>query len=99
MDVLETLSSRSVSSLKTDLISTKTWRATDSLVLMYPSSAYSIVRVSWNLGKTLSYRWWIVRLNINISKGSPYFCLLWIDTARVKDKTYIWVSVWWKTEN
>ncbi len=23
-------------------------------------------------------------------------CLLWIDTARAKDKRYIWVSVWWK---
>jgi len=26
-------------------------------------------------------------------------CLLWIDKARAKDKTYIWVSVWWKTTN
>jgi hypothetical protein len=26
-------------------------------------------------------------------------CLLWIKKARVKDKTYIWVSVWWKTKN
>jgi hypothetical protein len=26
-------------------------------------------------------------------------CLLWIDKARVKDKRYIWVSVWWKTTN
>ena len=30
-------------------------------------------------------------------------CLLWIDEARgyprAKDKTYIWVSVWWKTKN
>ena len=24
--------------------------------------------------------------------------LLWIDEARVKDKTYIWVSVRWKTK-
>jgi len=24
-------------------------------------------------------------------------CLLWIDKARGKDKTYTWVSVWWKT--
>ena len=60
------------SSLKTDLRSTKTWRATDSLDLMYPSSAYPIVRASWNLANTLSHRWGIVRLNINISKGSPY---------------------------
>jgi hypothetical protein len=26
-------------------------------------------------------------------------CLLWIDKARAKDKTYIWVSVWWQTTN
>ncbi len=26
-------------------------------------------------------------------------CLLWIDKTRAKDKTYIWVSVWWKTTN
>jgi hypothetical protein len=26
-------------------------------------------------------------------------CLLWIDKVRGKDKTYIWVSVWWKTKN
>ncbi len=26
-------------------------------------------------------------------------CLLWIKKARDKDKTYIWVSVWWKTKN
>ncbi len=26
-------------------------------------------------------------------------CLLWIDKARVQDKTYIWVSVRWKTKN
>jgi hypothetical protein len=26
-------------------------------------------------------------------------CLLWIKKERVKDKTYIWVSVWWKTKN
>ena len=25
-------------------------------------------------------------------------CLLWIDKARSKAKTYIWVSVWWKTK-
>ena len=26
-------------------------------------------------------------------------CLLWIEKTRDKDKTYIWVSVWWKTTN
>ncbi len=26
-------------------------------------------------------------------------CLLWIDKERVKEKTYIWVSVWWKTKH
>jgi len=26
-------------------------------------------------------------------------CLLWIDKARAKHKTYIWVSVLWKTNN
>ncbi len=26
-------------------------------------------------------------------------CLLLIDKERAKDKTYIWVSVWWKTKN
>jgi hypothetical protein len=25
-------------------------------------------------------------------------CLLWIDEVRAKDKTYIWVSVWWFTD-
>jgi hypothetical protein len=32
--------------------------------------------------------WWVETL----------FCLLWIKKGRGKDKTYIWVSVWWKTE-
>jgi hypothetical protein len=27
------------------------------------------------------------------------FCLLWINKSRLKEKTYIWVSVWWKTKN
>ncbi len=27
-----------------------------------------------------------------------YFILLWIKKARAKDKTYIWGSVWWKTQ-
>ncbi len=31
--------------------------------------------------------------------GSKWDCLLWIDKTRSKDKTYIWVSVWWKTTN
>jgi hypothetical protein len=26
------------------------------------------------------------------------FCLLWSDKARGKEKTYVWVSVWWKTK-
>ncbi len=26
-------------------------------------------------------------------------CLLWVDKTRSKDKTYKWVSVWWKTKN
>jgi hypothetical protein len=34
----------------------------------------------------------------------PILCLytkdlLWIDKARAKDKTYICMSVWWKTKN
>ena len=53
------------------LSSVKTWRATDSLTLMYPPSAYVITRVSWNFAKTRPHKWCIVRLNINISKGSP----------------------------
>jgi hypothetical protein len=28
-----------------------------------------------------------------------YSCLLIIDKTRATDKTYIWVSVWWKTKN
>jgi hypothetical protein len=28
-----------------------------------------------------------------------YCCLLWIDKSRVKDKTYKWMSVRWKTKN
>ena len=39
----------------------------------------------------------------NIVDDSDIFhgqcCLLWIDKTRAKDKTYIWVSVWWKTKN
>ena len=31
--------------------------------------------------------------------SSSIVCLLWIDKVRAKDKTYIWVSVWWKTKN
>ncbi len=27
-----------------------------------------------------------------------FCCLLFIDKVRAKDKTYIWVSVWWKTK-
>jgi hypothetical protein len=27
------------------------------------------------------------------------FGLLWINEARVEDKTFIWESVWWKTKN
>ncbi len=27
------------------------------------------------------------------------WCLLWINKTRVTEKTYIWVSVWWKTQN
>ncbi len=27
-----------------------------------------------------------------------YYILLWIKKVRVKDKTYIWGSVWWKTQ-
>jgi hypothetical protein len=27
-----------------------------------------------------------------------YCCLLLIDKAKTKDKTYIWLSVWWKTK-
>jgi hypothetical protein len=28
----------------------------------------------------------------------PETGLLWMDEAKVKDKTFIWVSVWWKTK-
>ena len=31
--------------------------------------------------------------------GLSSCCLLWIEKVRDKDKTYIWVSVWWKTKN
>ncbi len=32
-------------------------------------------------------------------QGPCYCCLLWIVKVRTKDKTYIWISVWWKTTN
>jgi hypothetical protein len=64
MDVFETLISRSACSLNTSLSSARTWRTTDSLALMYPSSAYAIARASWNLAWAWSmtsrkekYRW------------------------------------------
>ncbi len=44
-------------SLKTTLSSVKTWRSTDSLALMYPSSAHVIDRVSWNFTNTRPHKW------------------------------------------
>ncbi len=38
------------------------------------------------------------RIRIAIEGGGGK-SLLWIEKVRVKDKTYIWVSVWWKTKN
>jgi hypothetical protein len=32
-------------------------------------------------------------------KTDPYCCLWLIDNVRTKQRTYIWVSVWWKTKN
>jgi hypothetical protein len=69
--VSETLNSRPASALKTVLISTRTYSATLNLAIMYPSSGYATDRASWNLANTRPHRWCIVRLNINISKGSP----------------------------
>jgi hypothetical protein len=31
--------------------------------------------------------------------GRQLCLLLWINKARVTEKTYLWVSVWWKTKN
>jgi hypothetical protein len=32
---------------------------------------------------------------IRIKRDQKICCLLWINKARVKEKTYTWVSVWW----
>jgi hypothetical protein len=42
----------------------------------------------------LSHICWVARRNCAFD-----CCLLWIDKVRAKDKTYIWVLVWWKTTN
>ena len=34
----------------------------------------------------------------NLKGSSRFFCLLWINNAKAKQKTYTWVSVWWKTK-
>ena len=36
---------------------------------------------------------------IRIKRDQKICCLLWINKARVKEKTYTWVSVLWKTKN
>ncbi len=36
--------------------------------------------------------------NLFVKTKSEFFCLLWINKVRGKDKTYIWVLVWWKTK-
>ncbi len=40
-----------------------------------------------------------LRKTLHRTSTQELICLLWIDKARVKDKTCIWVSVWWKTTN
>jgi len=46
-------------------------------------------------------QWWEGKTEkpMNLWTPSKDFYLLWIDKVRAKDKTYIWVSVWWKTTN
>ena len=39
--------------------------------------------------------WWLQ----TSGKHSRWICLLWINKARAKEKTYMWVSVQWKTKN
>ena len=34
---------------------------------------------------------------VEVARSSTFCCLLWINKARAKEKTHIWVSVWWKT--
>ncbi len=37
---------------------------------------------------------WDERLNTKV----VFVCLLWMDDVRSTDKTYVWMSVWWKTK-
>jgi hypothetical protein len=55
---------------------------------------------SFKLSRTTTFR--TVKVLVVLLEMSPwsfFFCLLWIDEGKPKDKTYIWVSVWWKTTN
>jgi hypothetical protein len=53
------------------------------------------------------YQGWVGDKRISCSLGfckttqiqRTLHCLLWIKKSRAKDKTYIWVSMWWKTKN
>ncbi len=46
---------------------------------------------------------YFIILHLNSYPGTVstncWYCLLWIKKVRVTDKTYTWVSVWWKTKN
>jgi hypothetical protein len=58
------LISRPASVLKTVLNSTRTCSVTLSLSLMYPSSVYATVRVSWNLANTRPHRCCIQSISV-----------------------------------
>ena len=55
---------------------------------------------SFKLSRTTALR--TVKVLVVLLEMSPwsfFVCLSWIDEGKPKDKTYIWVSVWWKTTN
>ncbi len=74
----------------------------------YSTVRYTIVnrsrRICCRQGKGLVVKKTILNKSYRISllciSMSSDLCLrlLWIEKAKVKDKTYIWVSVWWKTQ-
>jgi hypothetical protein len=79
------------------------WRQARQLSLMCLSRHTSTRRVTHQFLHHLpKLSWWFFEQNklvvyLQLNKKKP--CLLWIDNVRAKDKTYVWVSVWWKTKN
>jgi hypothetical protein len=74
-----------------------------SLISIY-SQKYELYRYSWKrvFQSTIELKKNIGNLKTNIlgpSRLLLLLLLLWIDKTRSKDKTYMWVLVWWKTTN